>query len=748
MFPTLPIPTPAAMVTDFDTYFANVVLLMHCNADAPFIDSSSVGRTLTNSGAAASAVQIKFGAASARATVNTQHVSAASNTDTMMAGVFTLEFQLYLSVMPGIEAYPIGTGPSSYIFISSAGRVGTVAAASILSSTGIITTGGWYHIAIAQAANSCSIFVNGVAVASAASQALAQPSAGVFDILSAGAGSYSGGIVGYIDEVRFTKGICRYTTNFTPPTAAFPNSSGGTQTPTPSPPPAVPLAFSVVTRASVYGIVSSALGTITLATVTCSDTSATIRQSITVPGLTFSYARNVLTVSGTPTGNAAVYRVVVSYIASSDGATVLGSSEHEVTIANAAQVLTVGAMAGVSGRVGQYLSVVLCSPTANFDVDLLSYASSVIPGLSLALAWNKAGRTGTLTLSGTPTATYGPGYFSTRFIGNGQDLGGGSSTCVIAAAYQPIPPAPAPAPAPSPPAPSPPPVPAPAPAPGRVPDPYLSSTKVLMHFDDNPGLSVDQDLTLDERGNTFTNYGATQTTGAVGSAALFTSSPDCRIEGVVPGADGSAGPLTVECMVDIGQELWDALTAPGSGERFSPVVSCVSIAGAPLWSLGLASWEVLDLAGHRSRSVQVTFRTTTTGVGAFGSTIQSVMSYGGPIVFRPGRFIQLIAARKTNDPQGIYQGAWSFSGGSAAGSASYGYIGLFATSQTCLVNVGGFCGKIDNLLSNSPPTLIHFQGAIDEVRITGACRYSAFFGGSANTLDIPAASRVIPWPNY
>ena len=37
-----------------------------------------------------------------------------------------------------------------------------------------------------------------------------------------GAGPYP--YSGYIDDLRITKGYARYTSNFTPPTAAFPNN--------------------------------------------------------------------------------------------------------------------------------------------------------------------------------------------------------------------------------------------------------------------------------------------------------------------------------------------------------------------------------------------------------------------------------------------------------------------------------------------------------------------------------------------
>ena len=90
----------------------------------------------------------------------------------------------------------------------------------------------------------------------------------------------------------------------------------------PEPPQAEPITFSAVTRASLFGVIGSAISSTTLATITCADASMTIRQSETVAGLTFSYSAGVLTVAGTPTGSTRVQRVVVSYIASDGSNTV------------------------------------------------------------------------------------------------------------------------------------------------------------------------------------------------------------------------------------------------------------------------------------------------------------------------------------------------------------------------------------------------------------------------------------------
>jgi hypothetical protein len=79
----------------------------------------------------------------------------------------------------------------------------------------------WHHIAWVRSANRWSIYVNGTERLIAASNPnIPFNSTGAFRV-----GNYSGtggyGFNGYLDEFRITKGVARYTANFTPPTAPF-----------------------------------------------------------------------------------------------------------------------------------------------------------------------------------------------------------------------------------------------------------------------------------------------------------------------------------------------------------------------------------------------------------------------------------------------------------------------------------------------------------------------------------------------
>lgn len=85
----------------------------------------------------------------------------------------------------------------------------------IQSSTLTWAANTWYHIAVVRNGNTWTAYRDGTSVGSTTN-------ANALDVAS---GYIIGGanLNGYIDDLRITKGVARYTANFTPPTAAFPD---------------------------------------------------------------------------------------------------------------------------------------------------------------------------------------------------------------------------------------------------------------------------------------------------------------------------------------------------------------------------------------------------------------------------------------------------------------------------------------------------------------------------------------------
>jgi hypothetical protein len=90
-----------------------------------------------------------------------------------------------------------------------------------ISSSGAVSAGAWQHIALVSNASAVTIYVNGTSVATGSY------SGKVFNALplqiNQGYGGATSGNVGYMDDLRITLGVARYTATFTPPTAALPN---------------------------------------------------------------------------------------------------------------------------------------------------------------------------------------------------------------------------------------------------------------------------------------------------------------------------------------------------------------------------------------------------------------------------------------------------------------------------------------------------------------------------------------------
>ena len=92
----------------------------------------------------------------------------------------------------------------------------------IFGSSVNFSAGIWMHIAVTRSGTSMRMFLNGTEVATANSSA--NLSASTLHVGVEGSrADQSSPLNGYIDDLRITKGIARYTSNFTPPPAELPN---------------------------------------------------------------------------------------------------------------------------------------------------------------------------------------------------------------------------------------------------------------------------------------------------------------------------------------------------------------------------------------------------------------------------------------------------------------------------------------------------------------------------------------------
>jgi hypothetical protein len=87
------------------------------------------------------------------------------------------------------------------------------------------STSTWYHVAITRSGTSLRAFVNGSQIGTTQTTSNSLTASGAFCCVGENldGGGQSQFINGYVDDLRITKGYARYTSNFTPPTAAFPN---------------------------------------------------------------------------------------------------------------------------------------------------------------------------------------------------------------------------------------------------------------------------------------------------------------------------------------------------------------------------------------------------------------------------------------------------------------------------------------------------------------------------------------------
>jgi hypothetical protein len=200
-----------------------------------FVDSSPQAHSITaNGNARINTAQSKFGGASGLFGGSGDYLSSGDSADWYFAtGDFTIDFWVRFNALPAARKVSpaIGqyvdannnwsiylynaAGTYSWYFDVWTGGVNTVR----LTSTTTVAANTWYHVAVARSGSNWYLFQDGSQLATTSSSATVNDFAGPLYI----GYSYFGGayLNGWLDEVRVSKGVARWTSNFTPPGAPY-----------------------------------------------------------------------------------------------------------------------------------------------------------------------------------------------------------------------------------------------------------------------------------------------------------------------------------------------------------------------------------------------------------------------------------------------------------------------------------------------------------------------------------------------
>ena len=221
-----------------DVHFPKVKLLLPfdgSNGATSTTDSSNANNSVTFVGTAQlSTAQSKFGGSSLLLDGDSDYVYVA-NDDLDLGGVsFTMEFWVYLLGGVGslITFYSDYAGSSSGMAIEKLAdntlKVNMTGDGADISGTTTLSTGQWYHIALSGDDGSYKLFLNGTQEGSTFTGSSTNGTTNKY--IGTFYWSGLGGAVrlwnGYIEDFRITKGLARYTSNFTPPTSAHLTSAG------------------------------------------------------------------------------------------------------------------------------------------------------------------------------------------------------------------------------------------------------------------------------------------------------------------------------------------------------------------------------------------------------------------------------------------------------------------------------------------------------------------------------------------
>ena len=241
----------ATDAADGDAHFPKVEALLPfdgTNGATSTTDLSDRGNTVTFGGdAEISTAQSKFGGSSLSLDGNGDYVDLPQATNQLVSEDFTIEFWFRINSGAGSET--VGLFGSYYTTPSGKGMLmvssatynqvyfqwmygsGTGTDWAYLNRTQgtrtALSNNTWYHVAVTRSGSTWRLFLNGTQEDSVTQSSYITDSGSPTRLGNYGpSATASDGLNGYIEDFRITRGVARYTSNFSAPTSAHPTSTG------------------------------------------------------------------------------------------------------------------------------------------------------------------------------------------------------------------------------------------------------------------------------------------------------------------------------------------------------------------------------------------------------------------------------------------------------------------------------------------------------------------------------------------
>jgi len=203
------------------TAITNTSLLLNYT-NAGIIDNTMMNDFETVGDAKISTAQSKFGGSSMFFDGINDHIQTPI-IPPLNTGNFTIEFWIYPLDTASRHVFSVGTGWSSATGVSMIQYGGNYAISCGSYGTAnigqAVVINGWHHIAIVRNNTAVQFYYDGALIGSGTDSSNLTDSR--LSVGYAFTGTW-GSFYGYMDDFRITKGYARYTSNFTPPTSAFP----------------------------------------------------------------------------------------------------------------------------------------------------------------------------------------------------------------------------------------------------------------------------------------------------------------------------------------------------------------------------------------------------------------------------------------------------------------------------------------------------------------------------------------------